>query len=269
MKLHNTFFVVENSPHFPECCEFIDAVESVVIQSQTGFLALFLLTVKEFLLILQQTVDCIGKVLQFVLGFDPEEKDAVFVGERSITGNYRSDFVDELTEEDCVLLGEEEVGPESGGEALYPFDFVVDFDVDGCHGGTGFGVEVAEDLDVGGALPPSQVDVVVEVVDPRHRLSDSHVVRDHNSSVVGQDADKREVAGDCAVLPHNSDHLFVLLFGPTTHVLFGVGLGYDRDLVASLRGVVLVVFVVKPVECGAVHLIVLGFEKPKFFFNLE
>jgi hypothetical protein len=32
---------------------------------------------------------------------------------------------------------------------------------------------------------------------------------------------------------------------------------------------VLVVFVVKPVECGAVHLIVLGFEKPKFFFNLE
>ena len=262
------FLIKKHFHHFPERCEFIDAVESVVIQSQTGFLALFLLTVKEFLLLLQQIVDCIGKVLQFVLGFDPKEKNTVFIGERSFTSNYRSDFVDELAEEDCVLLGEEEVGPESGGEALYLFDFVVDFDVDECHEGTGFGVEVAEDLDVGGALPPSQVDVVVEVVDPRHRLSDRHVVRDHHSSVVGEDADEREVAGDCAVLPHNSDHLFVLLFGPTTHVLLGVGLGDDGDLVASLRGVVLVVFVVKPIECLVVHLIVLGFEKPKVFFNL-
>jgi hypothetical protein len=32
---------------------------------------------------------------------------------------------------------------------------------------------------------------------------------------------------------------------------------------------VLVVFVVKPIECLVVHLIVLGFEKPKVFFYLK
>jgi hypothetical protein len=32
---------------------------------------------------------------------------------------------------------------------------------------------------------------------------------------------------------------------------------------------VLVVFVVKPIECLVVHVMVLRFEKPKVFFNLE
>jgi hypothetical protein len=32
---------------------------------------------------------------------------------------------------------------------------------------------------------------------------------------------------------------------------------------------VLVVFVVKPIECCAVHVMVVRIEKPKVFFNLE
>ncbi len=70
---------------------------------------------------------------------------------------------------------------------------------------------------------PSQVDVVVEIVDPRHLLIDLHVVRDHQSSVVSQDAEKCEVAGDGAVLSHHCSHFFVLLFVPSTHVLLGLG----------------------------------------------
>lgn len=193
-------------------------------------------------------MDCIGEVLKFVLVFDPKVKDSAFVTERLRVGDHRHYLRNELAKEGSVLLGEEEIGPQSRGTAHHFLDFVVDVDVVRSHEGTRFGVDEAEDFHVRSRLPPSNVNVVVEVVDPRHRLSDGHVIVDHYSSVVGEDAHQSEVAGYAAALPHHFGHFFVALPGFGGHQRLSVGLGDDGNVVASLLGEVLVVLVVELVE---------------------
>lgn len=222
-----------------------------------GLLSLFLRTIEVLLFLLQQTVHCVGEVLQLILVLDPKVKYSAFVGERRGVSDHSYDFGDELSQENSVLLRQEEIGTKSGRTAQHFLDFKVHVDVVRSQRGTRFGVEVAEDFDVGSALPPSDIDVAVQVFDPLHRLSDGEVIVDHNASVVGQDADEGEVAGDVAVLADHFGHFLELFAGFGSHQRFGVLLGDDGNIVASLPREVLVVFIVKSVESIGVHVVVL------------
>ena len=99
-----------------------------------------------------------------------------------------------------------------------------------------------------------------------HRLSEGEVIVNHNTSVVGQDADEGKVAGNFTVLTDNFDNFLVLFAGFGSHERFGVVLGDDRNIVASLLGEVLVVFIVKSVEDAGLRVIV-GCKEPKVLFK--
>jgi len=234
-----------------------------------GLLSLLLGIIELFLFLLQQTVHCIREVLQFILGFVAVVKYSRFVGERRRISDHGYDFCDELSEENSVLLRQKEIGTNSGRTAQLFLDFILRVDVVRSHRGTRFGVVVAEDFDVGSALPSSDVDVAVQVFDPLHRFSEGEVIVNHNTSVVSQDADEGEVAGDAAVLANHFGHFFELFTGFGSHERFGVVLGDDGNIVTSLLGEVLVVFIVKSVENVGVRITLSPIKKPKVLFNMN